>query len=141
MMPFATQEHLKDAWEYGIKKVSAKTNPMNKYTVKGSQFEQPLLEFSGACAGCGETPYAKLVTQLYGDRMMIANATGCSSIWGASAPSMPYTKNHKGHGPAWLTPYSKTTLNMVWVCISVSKPFVNAWLRKWKPLRIPSALT
>ena len=101
MMPFATQEHLKDAWEYGIKKVSAKTNPMNKYTVKGSQFEQPLLEFSGACAGCGETPYAKLVTQLYGDRMMIANATGCSSIWGASAPSMPYTKNHKGHGPAW----------------------------------------
>ena len=74
---------------------------MNKYTVKGSQFEQPLLEFSGACAGCGETPYAKLVTQLFGDRMMIANATGCSSIWGASAPAMPYTKNYKGHGPAW----------------------------------------
>ena len=70
-------------------------------TVKGSQFKQPLLEFSGACAGCGETPYAKLVTQLFGDRMFIANATGCSSIWGASAPATPYTKNKKGYGPAW----------------------------------------
>ena len=70
-------------------------------TVKGSQFKQPLLEFSGACAGCGETPYAKLVTQLFGDRMFIANATGCSSIWGASAPATPYTKNKKGFGPAW----------------------------------------
>ena len=70
-------------------------------TVKGSQFKQPLLEFSGACAGCGETPYAKLVTQLFGDRMYIANATGCSSIWGGSAPSTPYTVNKEGHGPAW----------------------------------------
>lgn len=67
----------------------------------GSQFEQPLLEFSGACAGCGETPYVKLLTQMFGDRMMIANATGCSSIWGASAPATPYTVNDKGHGPAW----------------------------------------
>ncbi len=70
-------------------------------TVKGSQFKQPLLEFSGACAGCGETPYAKLATQLFGDRMFIANATGCSSIWGGSAPATPYTVNKKGHGPAW----------------------------------------
>lgn len=70
-------------------------------TLKGSQFRQPLLEFSGACAGCGETPYAKLVTQLFGDRMYIANATGCSSIWGGSAPSTPYTKNTLGKGPAW----------------------------------------
>ncbi|MBR3970848.1 MAG: pyruvate:ferredoxin (flavodoxin) oxidoreductase, partial [Ruminococcus sp.] len=70
-------------------------------TVKGSQFRQPLLEFSGACAGCGETPYAKLATQLFGDRMMIANATGCSSIWGGSAPSTPYTVNKQGRGPAW----------------------------------------
>ena len=70
-------------------------------TVRGSQFKQPLLEFSGACAGCGETPYAKLITQLFGDRMYIANATGCSSIWGHSAPSTPYTKNAKGQGPAW----------------------------------------
>ena len=84
-----------------MKKVAPKPNPMNKNTVKGVQFEQPLFEFSGACAGCGETPYAKLVTQLVGDRMMIANATGCSSIWGASAPSMPYCKNAAGHGPSW----------------------------------------
>ena len=81
--------------------VSKKENPLDKFTVKGSQFEQPLFEFSGACAGCGETPYAKLMTQLFGDRMYIANATGCSSIWGASTPSMPYTKNEKGQGPAW----------------------------------------
>ncbi len=70
-------------------------------TVKGSQFKQPLLEFSGACPGCGETPYAKLITQLYGDRMLIANATGCSSIWGGSAPATPYTTNKQGNGPAW----------------------------------------
>ena len=73
----------------------------NEATVKGSQFKQPLLEFSGACAGCGETPYAKLITQLFGDRMYIANATGCSSIWGNSSPSTPYTVNAKGQGPAW----------------------------------------
>ena len=90
-------------FDYGVDatKVAPKQNPMKKTTVLGSQFEQPLLEFSGACAGCGETPYAKLLTQLFGDRMMVANATGCSSIWGGSAPAMPYTKNHKGHGPAW----------------------------------------
>ncbi len=70
-------------------------------TVKGSQFKKPLLEFSGACAGCGETQYAKLATQLFGDRMYIANATGCSSIWGGSSPAMPYTVNHDGEGPAW----------------------------------------
>ena len=70
-------------------------------SVKGSQFKKPLFEFSGACAGCGETPYAKLVTQLFGDRMYIANATGCSSIWGGSAPSTPYTVNKRGYGPAW----------------------------------------
>ncbi len=87
-------------FDYGVK-VSPKDNPTKKNTVIGSQFEKPLFEFSGACAGCGETPYAKLLTQLFGDRMMIANATGCSSIWGASAPAMPYTVNHKGHGPAW----------------------------------------
>ncbi|ENK0837505.1 TPA: pyruvate:ferredoxin (flavodoxin) oxidoreductase [Clostridium botulinum] len=100
MKPFDTQIEESKKWEYAMK-VSPKANPMKKNSVKGSQFEQPLLEFSGACAGCGETPYAKLVTQLFGDRMMIANATGCSSIWGASAPSTPYTTNHKGYGPAW----------------------------------------
>ena len=75
--------------------------PVNKSTVKGSQYLQPLFEFSGACAGCGETPYVKLVTQLFGDRMIVANATGCSSIYGGSAPTCPYTVNKKGHGPAW----------------------------------------
>ena len=69
--------------------------------MKNAQFAQPLFEFSGACAGCGETAYIKLVTQLFGDRMMIANATGCSSIWGGSAPSTPYTVNHEGKGPSW----------------------------------------
>ncbi len=101
MKPASTQKHQIANWEYAIEKVSVKENVMDKGSVKGSQFVQPLLEFSGACAGCGETPYAKLITQLFGDRMYIANATGCSSIWGGSAPSTPYTTNHKGHGPAW----------------------------------------
>ena len=100
MKPQETQEDQIEAWDYAVEKVKNK-NPMDKNTVKGSQFEQPFLEYSGACAGCGETPYAKLVTQLFGDRMMIANATGCSSIWAASAPSSAYTKNAEGHGPAW----------------------------------------
>ena len=100
MEPLESQQLQIDLWEHALA-LTPKANPMNKFTVKGSQFEQPLLEFSGACGGCGETPYAKLVTQLFGDRMMIANATGCSSIWGASAPSIPYTTNHKGQGPTW----------------------------------------
>jgi len=100
MKPLATQLSQDALWEYALK-LSPKQNPMSPFTVKGSQFEQPLLEFSGACAGCLETGYAKLVTQLFGDRMMIANATGCSSVWTGSAPSIPYTKNHMGHGPAW----------------------------------------
>ncbi|CUH94783.1 Pyruvate-flavodoxin oxidoreductase [Propionispora sp. 2/2-37] len=100
MQPLATQIERQRIWDYAMQ-VSVKSNPLNPFTVKGSQFEQPLLEFSGACAGCGETPYAKLVTQLFGDRMMVANATGCSSVWAGSAPSVPYTTNHRGHGPAW----------------------------------------
>ena len=104
MTPLDDELKAKQAYfDYGVDKtkVVPKKNPMKKETVIGSQFEQPLLEFSGACAGCGETPYAKLITQLFGDRMMIANATGCTSIWGGSAPAMPYTTNAKGHGPAW----------------------------------------
>ena len=100
MKPIETQMHENTNWDYAMT-LSHKINPMNKNTLKGSQFETPLLEFSGACAGCGETPYAKLVTQLFGDRMMIANATGCSSIWGGSAPASVYTTNHLGQGPAW----------------------------------------
>ena len=89
------------AYGYDLPEKPEVAEKFKETTVKGSQFKQPLLEFSGACAGCGETPYAKLVTQLYGDRMYIANATGCSSIWGGSAPSTPYTVNKKGFGPAW----------------------------------------
>ncbi|HHY06604.1 MAG TPA: pyruvate:ferredoxin (flavodoxin) oxidoreductase [Clostridia bacterium] len=89
-----------DNWNFGVE-VPTKEALGNLHSVKGSQFAQPLLEFSGACAGCGETPYAKLLTQLFGDRLVIANATGCSSIWGGSAPSIPYCKNAKGQGPAW----------------------------------------
>ena len=92
-----------DIFDFG-REIEVKPEVVAKFkpeTVKGSQFKQPLLEFSGACAGCGETPYAKLITQLFGDRMYIANATGCSSIWGYSSPSTPYTMNSKGQGPAW----------------------------------------
>ena len=103
MKPFDTQEVEVENWAYAVDpaKVAPKGDIMNVKTVKGSQFRQPLMEFSGACAGCGETAYIKLVTQLFGDRMMIANATGCSSIWGGSAPSTPYTVNHEGKGPSW----------------------------------------
>ncbi len=101
MEPLATRLEDQKAFEYAVKNVSEKEVPFAAESVKGSQFKTPLLEFSGACAGCGETPYAKLVTQLFGDRMYIANATGCSSIWGGSAPSTPYTVNKKGFGPAW----------------------------------------
>ncbi len=103
MKPIDSQRPMQAVFDYALT-VEEKPEVAEKFkfsTVKGSQFKQPLLEFSGACAGCGETPYAKLVTQLFGDRMFIANATGCSSIWGASAPATPYTKNKKGYGPAW----------------------------------------
>ena len=101
MEPLATQLDQQEVFDYGMEQVTHKELPFAMETVKGSQFQQPLFEFSGACAGCGETPYVKLVTQLFGDRMYIANATGCSSIWGGSAPSTPYTVNKEGRGPAW----------------------------------------
>ena len=103
LKPLETQLKEQDAFEYGIN-IEPKIEVSEKFkssTVKGSQFKQPLLEFSGACAGCGETPYAKLMTQLFGERAYVANATGCSSIWGNSSPSTPYTVNKKGQGPAW----------------------------------------
>ncbi len=103
MKPLDSQLAQQEVFAYGFK-LPEKAEVADKFkpeSVKGSQFRQPLLEFSGACAGCGETPYAKLITQLFGDRMYIANATGCSSIWGGSSPSTPYTVNKNGHGPAW----------------------------------------
>ena len=103
MQNFEANEAEQDYFDYGVS-VPDKAEVIAKFkenSVKGSQFKQPLLEFSGACAGCGETPYAKLITQLFGDRMYIANATGCSSIWGNSSPSTPYTVTPEGKGPAW----------------------------------------
>ena len=100
MKPYEEQHEEAVNWAFSMT-LKQKENPVKKESVKGSQFEQPLLEFSGACSGCGETPYVKLLTQLFGDRMMIANTTGCSSIWGASAPTTPYTTNQFGQGPAW----------------------------------------
>jgi len=100
MKPLGEEEAQAANWEYAMT-VSEKSDKMDKNSVKGSQFCMPYFEFSGACAGCGETPYIKVITQLYGDRMMIANATGCSSIWGASAPSMPYCQDKNGRGPSW----------------------------------------
>lgn len=103
MKPIESQMDAQKMFDYGVTvdTPAAVTEKFKETSVKGSQFKQPLLEFSGACAGCGETPYAKLVTQLFGDRMYIANATGCSSIWGGSSPASPYTVNKEGKGPAW----------------------------------------
>ena len=102
MKPFDTQiAAQKETLEFSTNNIALKNDLMDRGSLKGSQLQQPLLEFSGACAGCGETPYVKLLTQLFGERMIIANATGCSSIWGASAPSFPYCVNEEGHGPAW----------------------------------------
>ena len=100
MKPLESQNIQEKNWEFAIKLPEFK-GALNTRSIKGSQFKKPLFEFSGACAGCGETPYVKLVTQLFGDRMIVANATGCSSIYGGSAPTCPYTVNEEGHGPAW----------------------------------------
>ena len=116
------------AWEYGLT-VSEK-DAFNADTVKGSQFRQPLCEFSGACAGCGETPYAKLLTQLYGDRMYWANATGCSQAWGAAMPSIPYTVNKQGRGPAWSNSLFENNAEFsLGMCLSVKQQ--RCKLRGW----------
>jgi len=100
MVPAQLEESQKDDWKFALS-ISPKGDLFNPYSVKGSQFRQPLVEFSAACAGCGETPYAKLLTQLFGDRVYWANGTGCSQAWGAPMPGIPYTTNHRGFGPAW----------------------------------------
>lgn len=100
MKPLASQQSQEVLWDYALS-LSEKENPTNMFTVKGSQFAEPYLEFSGACAGCLQTGYAKLVTQLYGDRLQIANSAGCSHVWAASVPANPYTTNKHGRGPAW----------------------------------------
>jgi len=123
------------AWEYGL---TISEKPVFKAeTVKGSQFRQPLCEFSGACAGCGETPYAKLLTQLYGDRMYWANATGCSQAWGAAMPSIPYTVNKQGRGPAWSNSLFENNAEFcLGMCLSVKQQRykTRAWLEELKEL-------
>ncbi len=102
MVPIEEEYDEQDNWDFMVKEVKSKQHLVDiKANVKNSQFATPLFEFSGACSGCGETPYIKLISQLFGDRQMIANATGCTSIYSGSAPSTPYTTNEKGHGPAW----------------------------------------
>ena len=100
MQPLDSQRAEDANWSH-VMTLPPRQNPLNRFSVKGSQFEQPLLEFSGACAGCGETPYMKVATQLFGERMIVANATGCTQAWGAACPNVPYTKNSRGFGPAW----------------------------------------
>lgn len=101
MKPLETQNKENENWNYAVEEVAIKTDAVNKHTIQGSQYAKPYFEFSGACAGCGETPYIKLVTQLFGDHMYIANASGCSSAYGGSTPSTPYTIDKRGFGPAW----------------------------------------
>ena len=101
MRPFESQLAQADNWTYGVEQVEIKRDAISDKNVKASQFAKPYFEFSGACAGCGETPYAKLVTQLFGDRMMLSNSAGCSTVWAAGAPSVSYTTDENGHGPAW----------------------------------------
>ena len=144
MQPIDSQRPKQAVFDYALT-LEDKPEVHEKFkftTVKGSQFKQPLLEFSGACAGCGETPYAKLVTQLFGDRMFIANATGCSSIWGASAPATPYTKNKKGSVLLGRTHSLKITQSLVLVWLSVrrlSATDLSSMLRVFR--RIQTALT
>ena len=120
-----------DAWEYGLTVTEKDAFRVN--TVKGSQFRQPLCEFSGACAGCGETPYAKLLTQLYGDRMFWANATGCSQAWGAAMPSIPYTVNKQGRGPAWSNSLFENNAEFslgMYLSVKQQRQKTRAWLEE-----------
>ena len=126
---------LTPAWEYGL--TITEKNAFKAETVKGSQFRQPLCEFSGACAGCGETPYAKLLTQLYGDRMYWANATGCSQAWGAAMPSIPYTVNSQGRGPAWSNSLFENNAEFslgMYLSVKQQRYKTRVWLEELKEL-------
>jgi len=121
MKPIASQLPQQANWDYSLT-LSEKANPMDKFSVRGSQYEQPLLEFSGACAGCGETAYMKLLTQLFGDRLIVANATGCTQAWGFSTPSFPYTVNRHGHGPALSNSlFENNAEYSLGMCLSISQ--------------------
>ena len=136
MESFEKNKDSQKYFDYGIT-IASKDDVVEHYkenTVKGSQFKKPLLEFSGACAGCGETPYAKLVTQLFGDRMYIANATGCSSIWGNSSPSTPYTKNELGRGPAWNNSLFEDNAEFGYGMLLAQKTIRNSLIKKVEEL-------
>ena len=121
MVPANLTEKSRELFDYGLK-ISDKGNIFEPYTIKGSQFRRPLLEFSAACAGCGETPYAKLLTQLFGDKVYWANATGCSQAWGAAMPGIPYTVNERGHGPAWTNSLFENNAELcLGMCLSVKQ--------------------
>ena len=139
MKPFEQQmDEQKDNWKYAHDVVGYKEDVMSTDTLKGTQFKQPLLEFSGACAGCGETPYNKLITQLYGEHMMIANATGCSSIWGGSAPATPYTVNrNSGNGPTWANSLFEDNAEFgfgMHVAVENKRSYINNLLNKYAEL-------
>ncbi|MDE5600162.1 MAG: pyruvate:ferredoxin (flavodoxin) oxidoreductase [Oscillospiraceae bacterium] len=142
LKPLDSQLEKQQAFAYGqsLPKKSEVLEKFKETTVKGSQFKQPLLEFSGACAGCGEPPYAKIVTQLFGDRMYIANATGCSSIWGGSAPSTPYTTNKDGHGPAWANSLFEDNAEFGLGMNLAQKTLRNRLIEKVKELRNTASL-
>ncbi len=121
MVPVKLTDKSREIFEYGLK-LSDKGDLFEPYSVKGSQFRKPLLEFSAACAGCGETPYAKLLTQLFGDKVYWANATGCSQAWGAAMPGIPYTVNGRGHGPAWTNSLFENNAELcLGMCLSVKQ--------------------
>ena len=135
MEPVQSELKLTPAWEYGLTISDKKAFDME--TVKGSQFRQPLCEFSGACAGCGETPYAKLLTQLYGDRMYWANATGCSQAWGAAMPSIPYTVSKEGRGPAWSNSLFENNAEFclgMYLSVKQQRNKTKAWIEEMKEL-------
>ena len=135
MEPVTGELSLTPAWEYGL--TITEKNVFKAETVKGSQFRQPLCEFSGACAGCGETPYAKLLTQLYGDRMYWANATGCSQAWGAAMPSIPYTVGKQGRGPAWSNSLFENNAEFclgMYLSVKQQRGKARAWIEELKGL-------
>ena len=124
MVPQEGEAAQQEVFDYAVKNITVKAEVADN-TVKGSQFKTPMLEFSGSCAGCAETAYARLITQLFGESMYVSNATGCSSIWGGPAATSPYTVNAEGRGPAWPTPSSKTTLSTVSACTPVRRSSVS----------------
>lgn len=135
MEPVTDTLSVTEAWKYGL--TLTEKNVFKPETVKGSQFRQPLCEFSGACAGCGETPYAKLLTQLYGDRMYWANATGCSQAWGAAMPSIPYTVNKQGRGPAWSNSLFENNAEFslgMYLSVKQQRWKTRAWLEELRAL-------